>query len=36
MVGDRAHIKFKDGRELIADNNPEDTFDYGELVIQNR
>lgn len=29
MVGDRADIKFKDGRELIADNNPEDTFDYG-------
>ncbi len=32
MVGDRAHIKFKDGRELIADNNPEDTFDYGNGV----
>lgn len=29
MVGDRADIKFNDGRELIADNNPEDTFDYG-------
>lgn len=29
MVGDRADIKFKDGRELIADNNPEDIFDYG-------
>ena len=29
MVGDRADIRFNDGRELIADNNPEDTFDYG-------
>ncbi|MBX4260088.1 Gfo/Idh/MocA family oxidoreductase [Clostridium estertheticum] len=29
MVGDRADIKFNDGRELIADNNPNDTFDYG-------
>ena len=32
MVGDRADIRFKDGRELIADNNPEDTFDYGNGV----
>jgi len=29
MVGDRAHVKLKDGRELIADNNPDETFDYG-------
>ncbi|MBC2579525.1 Gfo/Idh/MocA family protein [Clostridium sp. DJ247] len=32
MVADRAHIKLKDGREFIADNNPEDTFDYGNGV----
>lgn len=29
MVADRAHIKFNDGRELIADNDPNETFDYG-------
>lgn len=29
MIGDCAHIKLKDGREFIADNNPEDVFDYG-------
>ena len=29
MVGERAHVVLKDGRELIADNNPNETFDYG-------
>ncbi|MBZ9687978.1 Gfo/Idh/MocA family oxidoreductase [Clostridium estertheticum] len=29
MVGDRAHVVLNDGRELIADNNPNETFDYG-------
>lgn len=29
MVGDRAHIKLKDGREFIADNNTSETFNYG-------
>lgn len=29
MVADRAHIKFNDGREFIADNNPNETFNYG-------
>lgn len=29
MIGDKAHIKFNDGRELIADNDPNETFDYG-------
>ncbi len=29
LVGDKACISFGDGRELIADRNPGDTFDYG-------
>ena len=29
MVGDKAHIKLKDGREFIADNNTSETFNYG-------
>ncbi|MDF2504837.1 Gfo/Idh/MocA family oxidoreductase [Clostridium sp.] len=29
MIGNRAHIKLKDGREFIADDNPEDVFHYG-------
>lgn len=29
MVGERASIKFNDGRELIADNNPNEVFHYG-------
>lgn len=29
MVSDRASIKFNDGRELIADNNPNEVFYYG-------
>jgi UDP-N-acetyl-2-amino-2-deoxyglucuronate dehydrogenase len=29
MVGDRAHVKLKDGREFIADNNTSETFNYG-------
>lgn len=32
MISDRAHIKFNDGRELIADNDPNDVFDYGDGV----
>ncbi|MBU3105093.1 Gfo/Idh/MocA family protein [Clostridium gasigenes] len=32
MIGDKAHIKFNDGRELIADNDPNETFDYGNGV----
>lgn len=32
MIGDRASIKFYDGRELIAENNPNETFDYGNGV----
>lgn len=32
MVGDRAEVKFNDGRTMIADNNPNDTFDYGDGV----
>ncbi|MGG5461412.1 Gfo/Idh/MocA family protein [Clostridium sp. B9] len=32
MTADRAHIKFNDGRELIADNDPNETFDYGNGV----
>ena len=30
MVADRASIKFYDGREYIADVNPNETFDYGD------
>jgi UDP-N-acetyl-2-amino-2-deoxyglucuronate dehydrogenase len=30
MVGERASIKFYDGRELIADRNPNETFNYGD------
>jgi predicted dehydrogenase len=30
MVGDRASIRFTDGRELIADNNPNEVFHYGD------
>lgn len=29
MVADRASIKFNDGREFIADNNPNEVFNYG-------
>lgn len=29
MIADKAHIKFNDGREFIADNDPNETFDYG-------
>jgi predicted dehydrogenase len=29
MVGDRAHIVFNDGSELIADKDPRESFDYG-------
>lgn len=32
MVGDRGHIIFNDGREIIADNNPNEIFDYGNNV----
>ncbi|KRG16086.1 oxidoreductase [Virgibacillus soli] len=28
MVGDRATVTLHDGREFIADNNPNETFDY--------
>lgn len=28
MVGDRAHVKLNNGREYIADNNPQETFEY--------
>lgn len=29
MIGDRGIIKFNDEREFIADNNPNETFNYG-------
>ncbi|SHI83492.1 Predicted dehydrogenase [Clostridium amylolyticum] len=29
MVADRASVKFNDGREYIADNNPSEVFFYG-------
>lgn len=29
MAGDRAHIKFNDGSELIADKDTRESFDYG-------
>lgn len=29
MVADRASIRFNDGREYIADNNPNEVFHYG-------
>lgn len=29
MVADKASIKFNDGREYIADNNPNEVFHYG-------
>jgi len=29
MIGDKAIVKLNDGREFIADNNPNETFDYG-------
>ncbi|MCG8500382.1 MAG: Gfo/Idh/MocA family oxidoreductase [Firmicutes bacterium] len=32
MEGDRASIRFNDGREWIADVNPEEAFDYGDGV----
>jgi len=31
MVGDGATIKFKDGRALIAERNPDENFDYGNV-----
>lgn len=32
MVGDRASIKFYNGKELVAQNDPNETFDYGDGV----
>ncbi|MEH6943907.1 Gfo/Idh/MocA family protein [Bacillus sp. JJ722] len=32
MVGDRGHIMFNDGREIIADNDPTEIIDYGNNV----
>jgi UDP-N-acetyl-2-amino-2-deoxyglucuronate dehydrogenase len=32
MAADRATIKFNDGSELIADKNPNESFDYGNGV----
>jgi UDP-N-acetyl-2-amino-2-deoxyglucuronate dehydrogenase len=32
MTADRASVKLEDGRELIADNNPKETFSYGNGV----
>lgn len=32
MVGAKASIRFNDGREYIADRNPDETFDYGNGV----
>ncbi|WP_254664544.1 Gfo/Idh/MocA family oxidoreductase [Gottfriedia luciferensis] len=29
MVADRGVVSLKDGREFVADNNPNETFDYG-------
>ncbi|MES9684131.1 Gfo/Idh/MocA family oxidoreductase [Gottfriedia acidiceleris] len=29
MVSDRGVVSLKDGREFVADNNPNETFDYG-------
>lgn len=31
MIADKAIIKFNDGRELIADKNPAETFNYGNV-----
>jgi len=31
MVGDSAMIKFKDGRALMAERNPAENFDYGNV-----
>jgi predicted dehydrogenase len=30
MIADKGIVKFKDGREFIADNNPNETFNYGD------
>ncbi|MGV8146904.1 MAG: Gfo/Idh/MocA family protein [Alkaliphilus sp.] len=32
MLGDRAVIEFNDGKKIIADNNPNEVFDYGNGV----
>lgn len=32
LVGDRASVRFNDGRECIADINPNETIDYGNGV----
>lgn len=29
MIADKGIVKFNDGREFIADNNPNETFNYG-------
>lgn len=31
MVADRATVSYKDGSQQIADNNPNETFDYGNV-----
>lgn len=31
IIADRAEIHFNDGRTYIADNNPNETFDYGNV-----
>jgi len=31
MEADRATIEFDDGRKMIADRNPQETFDYGDV-----
>ncbi len=31
MAADRASVKLNDGREFIADNDPNETFDYGKV-----
>ncbi len=32
MIGDKAVIEFNDGKKIIADNNPNEVFDYGNGV----
>lgn len=31
LVGERAHIRFHDGRELVADRNPSEVFEFGNV-----
>ncbi len=31
MIGEKAHIIFNNGSELIADRNPNETFDFGNV-----